>query len=279
VTRGLVLGGGGVTGVGWELGVLAGLAEAGVDVTGADVVIGTSAGSVVGAQICSGADLEALYARQLEPPTAERVAHIGPRVQLGWAAAFLRSRHDPEEFGRRLGALALAAQRAGRTPTLESRLAAIRSRLPSVQWSDRDLRITVVDAHSGRFRVLTRADGLPLLDVVAASCAVPGVYPTVPLDGRAYVDGGARTVANADLARGCSRVVALTPIGRTARWVPGAQQQLDALGVPAAVVTPDEASVAAIGSNVLDPAARAGAARAGRAQGLREAARVAAVWN
>ena len=70
----LVLGGGGITGIAWEIGVLAGLAEAGVDLSGADLVVGTSAGSVVGAQVTCGAALETLYERQLEPPTQEKVA-------------------------------------------------------------------------------------------------------------------------------------------------------------------------------------------------------------
>src|SRR5215203_1575582 len=87
MSRALVLGGGGVTGVAWEIGVLAGLAEAGVDLTGADLVVGTSAGSVVGAQVTSGAGIEELYARQLEPPASERVARLGRAAQARYAWA------------------------------------------------------------------------------------------------------------------------------------------------------------------------------------------------
>src|SRR5260370_22782556 len=74
-TRALVLGGGGVAGVAWELGILTGLHDTGVDVRGADVIIGTSAGSVVGAQIASGTNLESLFASQLTPveQSTERV--------------------------------------------------------------------------------------------------------------------------------------------------------------------------------------------------------------
>ncbi len=68
----LVLGGGGITGIAWEVGVLAGLAEAGVDLTGADLVVGTSAGSVVGAQVTSGADLEMLFTASSSRPPASR---------------------------------------------------------------------------------------------------------------------------------------------------------------------------------------------------------------
>ena len=98
----LVLGGGGITGIAWELGVLAGLADAGVDLTGADLVVGTSAGSVVGAQITCGGDLGALFERQLEPPTEERAARLRRSMLAQYAWAFVRSRRDDQAFRRRI---------------------------------------------------------------------------------------------------------------------------------------------------------------------------------
>lgn len=275
----LVLGGGGITGIAWEIGVLAGLAEAGVDLTGADLVVGTSAGSVVGAQLTSGADLEALFARQLEPPTGERAARMtrAALARYGWAV--LRSRGDDVAFRRRVGALALAAEQAGLTPTEQERLDVIGSRLVSRAWPDRDLRITTVDAQTGEFRVLDRTSGVPLLQAVAASCAVPGVYPPVTIDGRRYVDGGMRSAANADLAEGCDRVVVLAPIPRGIGPLASVDAQVTGMVARVAVVSPDEASRRAIGRNVLDPAARAGSARAGRAQAADVAAQVSEAWQ
>ncbi|MEV1147602.1 patatin-like phospholipase family protein, partial [Micromonospora sp. NPDC049799] len=92
MARALVLGGGGVTGVAWELGLLAGLAERGVDLLGADVVVGTSAGSVVGAQVCSGTPVEDLYAAQLRDPGGEVAARLGWPVlaRLLWAGGLTR---------------------------------------------------------------------------------------------------------------------------------------------------------------------------------------------
>jgi NTE family protein len=275
----LVLGGGGITGIAWEIGVLAGLAEAGVDLGGADLVVGTSAGSVVGAQLTSGADLEALFARQLEPPTGERAARMtrAALARYGWAV--LRSRGDDVVFRRRVGALALAAEQAGLTPTEQERLDVIGSRLVSRAWPDRDLRITTVDAQTGEFRVLDRTSGVPLLQAVAASCAVPGVYPPVTIDGRRYVDGGMRSAANADLAEGCDRVVVLAPIPRGIGPLASVDAQVTGMVARVAVVSPDEASRRAIGRNVLDPAARAGSARAGRAQAADVAAQVSEAWQ
>jgi NTE family protein len=275
----LVLGGGGITGIAWEIGVLAGLADAGVDLTGADLVVGTSAGSVVGAQLTSGADLEALFARQLEPPTGEKVARMTRAALARYAWAVLRSRGRDVEFRRRVGALALAAEQAGLTPTEQERLDVIGSRLVSREWPDRDLRITAVDAGTGEFRVLDRTSGIPLLQAVAASCAVPGVYPPVTIDGRRYVDGGMRSAANADLAEGYDRVVVLAPIPRGIGPMASVDAQVTGMVARVAVVSPDEAGRRAIGRNVLDPAARAGSARAGRDQAAGVAAEVTEVWQ
>ena len=89
----LVLGGGGITGIAWMLGLLKGLRDAGVDLTGATTVVGTSAGSVVGAQVTSGHDLDALYAGQLEPPDHEIGAGLAAGAILDGAALAEHLRH------------------------------------------------------------------------------------------------------------------------------------------------------------------------------------------
>src|SRR3954467_14166633 len=152
----LVLGGGGITGIAWEIGVLAGLAEAGTDLSSADLVVGTSAGSVVGAQLACGAELGAMYERQLEPATSEKAAHLNRATlaQFGWA--MLRSRGRDVEFRRRIGALALAAEKAGLTPSEQERLDVIGERLAGTHWPDRQLLITAVDAETGEFRTFDR---------------------------------------------------------------------------------------------------------------------------
>jgi len=264
----LVLGGGGITGIAWEIGVLAGLADAGVDLTGADLVVGTSAGSVVGAQITCGGQLGTLFERQLEPPAEERVAQLRRSALARWAWALLRSRRDDAAFRRRIGALALAAEQAGATPPEEERLRVIGSRLVSTEWPTRPLVVTAVDAHTGEFRTFDRDSGVPLLQAVAASCAVPCVYPPVTIDGRRYVDGGMRSPANADLAEGYDRVVVLAPLPRGAGPLTSVDAQVTGMVARVTVVSPDAASKQAIGKNVLDPANRAASARAGRAQAM-----------
>ncbi|WP_203699660.1 patatin-like phospholipase family protein [Asanoa iriomotensis] len=275
--RALVCGGGGVTGIAWELGVLAGLADAGVDLAAADVVIGTSAGSFVGAGVASGVPLEDLYAGQLVPPETGPAAKLGFGSMASWVWAAATSR-DPQRAAARVGAMAL------RAPTMpeERRRAVIAARLPAVSWPSRDLRVVAVDAGSGQTRVFDRDSGVDIVDAVGASCAVPGVWPPVTIEGRRYVDGGVRSTTNVDLAAGCDRVVLLAPIARSLGRHGRLDRQLATLrraGASVVVVTPDVAARRAIGRNVLDPAARAPSARAGRAQAAAEVSRVAAVWS
>ena len=276
----LVLGGGGITGIAWEIGVLAGLADAGVDLTSADLVVGTSAGSVVGAQVTGGADLEAMFARQLEPPAQEKVARMSRSNLARYAWAMLVSRGRDEDFRRRVGSVALAAEKAGLTPTEQERLDVIGSRLVGSDWPDRQLVITAVDAETGEFRAFDRTSCVPLLQAVAASCAVPGVYPPVTIGDRRYVDGGMRSTANADLAQGYDRLVVLAPIPRGVGPIASVDAQVTGMvSARIAVVTPDQGARTAIGKNVLDPAARAPAARAGRAQAAEMVERVADAWT
>ncbi|MEE1927530.1 patatin-like phospholipase family protein [Streptomyces sp. TRM 70351] len=275
----LVLGGGGLTGIGWEAGLLAGLAGAGVDLTTADHVIGTSAGSVVGAQFTSGACTpDELYERQLVDPAGETFARLGPAVLTRWALAALRSR-DPRRFRARLGRMALDAP----TPPEAERRAVIAGRLLSHRWPGRPaLHVTAVDARTGEFRAFGAASGVDVVDAVTASCAVPGVWPPATIAGRRWIDGGVRSGANADLARGCARVVILAPMAGGAGPLVSVRAQAERLaadGARVAVVTPDAASRAAFGRNMLDPARRAAAARAGRAQAAAHARAVAAVWH
>jgi NTE family protein len=283
-SRALVLGGGGVTGVAWEIGVLAGLAARGVQLSEADLLVGTSAGSVVGALLAWGGDPAQLSEEQLNPAPGAGPAGASASVNsmrrrdmaiFGWA--MLRYR-DPARARARIGRMALAA----RTGPEARRREVIAARVPSGEWPARRLLVTAVDAVTGEFAVFTAASGVSLVDAVGASCAVPGVWPPVSMAGRRWIDGGIRSPANADLAAECERVVVLAPISRGIRAASAVAAQAAGLtraGRAVAVVSPDRAAVAAIGRNVLDPARRAPAARAGHAQAGAALDRVDTVWN
>lgn len=273
----LVLGGGGLTGVGWETGILYGLAQAGVDLSTADLVVGTSAGSVVGAQLTSGllTPLE-LYERQLGDPAGEMAAKLGAGLVARYAVAMVRSR-DARAYRQRVGAIALAADTAEEA----ERRKVLEARLISHQWPDRRLVVTAVDALSGELEAFDRESGAGLVDAVSASCAVPGVWPPVTVGERRFIDGGIRSATNADLAAGYRRVVILAPMSLGSGLVPSPAAQaarLRAEGARVMLITPSAAARKTFGRNVLDPARRAPAARAGLAQAAEHAADAAEVW-
>ncbi|WP_426403138.1 patatin-like phospholipase family protein [Streptomyces sp. R-07] len=275
----LVLGAGGLVGAGWEIGVLRGLLDAGVDLATADLIIGSSAGAVVGAQLAAGrGGLDALYEQQLDGEATEPAARLGIPTILRYAVAVLRSR-TPEEYGRRLGRLALATT----TVTEADRRATVARRLGRVtDWPARPLLITAVDSATGELAAHDEDSGIPLADAVTASCAIPGLWPPATIGGRRWIDGGIHSTANAHLAAGYDRIVVVAPSAQGNKVVLSPARQgadLAAAGARVEVITPDAASRKAIGRNALDPSHRAAAARAGRAQAASHAEAVAAVWT
>jgi NTE family protein len=287
VTNALVLAGGGVAGIAWELGVLRGIADEDPQLPArliaADLIIGTSAGSSVGAQITSGTPLADLYDAQLRTETAEIEVDVDFEDMLRRYAAAIGGPDDadeapdPIEMRRRLGALALA------TPTIAEpvRLAAIAARLPRPQWPERPLLIPAVDAVTGETVVFNRESGVDLVDAVAASCAVPGVWPPVTIGERRFIDGGVRSGTNADLAAGADRILVVEPAPADVPQPLGnLDDEIEALRPGEAyVIWADQASVDAFGTNPLSPATRGPAARAGRAVGRAQAKAVAEFWG
>lgn len=266
----LVLGGGGVAGIAWVTGLLTGLARAGDDITGADIIIGTSAGATMAAQLGSGLALDELYSRQAEP--ARQSHEIRAELDLAKMGAeigaYMAGATTAEQMLRRFGAYALEAQ----TVPEAARRAVIESRLPAHEWPSRDIRLVAVDAGTGELRIFDQRSGVPLVDAVAASCAVPGIWPPVTIDGSRYIDGGVRSSDNADLAAGAERITVISPLGFDSP-LPSPMPLRDVVGrlrdagSAVLVIVPDAASLAAIGANPLDPGIRTPAAQAGLAQG------------
>lgn len=281
MTNALVLAGGGVAGIAWELGVLRGLADADPALAGrilaADVVVGTSAGSSVAAQITSGVPLDELYAAQLRPETAEIEVEVNAERLMAGFAEVMAGATGPVDIGRRVGTFALATE----TVDESVRLAAVDARLPRKEWPDRTMLLPAVDATTGETTVFTRDSGVRLVDAVAASCAVPGVWPPVTIGDRRYIDGGVRSGTNADLAAGADRILVVQPVlpGTPQPWG-SLDDEIRALAPGEAfVISADQAAVDAFGANPLSPATRAPAATAGRALGATHAAALAAFWK
>ena len=276
--RALVLGAGGEAGIAWEVGLLAGLAGRGVDLTAADLVVGTSAGAGVAARVNSGVTLAELYETQLAPADGEIVTSFGPRVIAKYIWAVAPARRNPVRARIRLGRMAVRS----RTEPAAERRAVVAARLGTHDWPTGNLLITAVDVDTGELATFDSGSGVDLVDAVGASCAVPGVWPPVTVNGRRLMDGGMRSPANADLAAGYDRVVVVAPIPRGLKPIPSVMDQVTELArscQAVALVTPDAAAVAAFGRNLLDPRTRAPSARAGYAQAAAVLADVAAVWG
>ena len=272
----MVLGGGGVGGIAWMTGLLVGIAEEGIPLPAlVEGLIGTSAGATVAAQVSSGSSLHELYSRQTDP--ARQVDELSPDAPLVEAfQKFLTSgatTTDKTEIRRHVGEFALHAP----TVTEPARRSVIAARLPSHAWPDRILRLVAVNARTCEPVVFDRQSGVDLVDAVAASCAVPGIWPPVTVGPERFVDGGVRSSDNADLAAGASAAIVISPLGGESSALPGDDlaQQLETLranGTNVFLLQPDEQSRTAIGKNPLLPSSRAPAAEAGRRQGRAAAA-------
>lgn len=273
-----MLAGGGLAGIAWETGILRGIADESPDCAAAlldsDVLIGTSAGSAVAAQLGSGASLAELFARQVTHGSPER--HPGVDIdaitELFLTAMTVPNTSTAEKLSR-IGAVALATE----TVAEPVRRDVIAARLPAHQWPDRTLRLTAIDTATGELVVFDRDSGVDLVDAVAASCAVPGVWPPVTIGGRRYMDGGVGSGVNIDVAGDCETAVVLVPAGESAPppFGGGAAAEIAAFTGRAFAVFADTASLKSFGPNPLDPACRIPAATAGRDQGRRVAVAVA----
>ena len=292
----LVLGGGGAAGNAWQIGVIAGLAEAGFDLTDtADQVIGTSAGSTAAAQVRSGIPAAELFASVLSPPVRPVGQNRDKPPSLPMATVFERMRAigaaatSAADLQRAMGAFGLECDPI-LEPGGEQRRATVAARLPSCEWPQRPMIVVAVNAHTGDLAAFDRESGVDLVDAVTASTAAPGLVPTVSINGERYIDGGMRSLDNADLASGYAYVVVLSPLsGRSEplregqfeglRRFPGSElgsqvERLRAEGSRVEVITPDTEARTAMGTNQMDFATRIPAARAGFAQGEQEATRI-----
>ncbi|HJP41206.1 MAG TPA: patatin-like phospholipase family protein [Dehalococcoidia bacterium] len=295
-TRALVLGGGGPVGIAWESGLIAGLEEMGVDLTVADFILGTSAGSFVGAHLSMGREPSAIVATQLRSqvtvsgsgdqgsqaaPASSSFQHLIVGAEAGSIPA--------EEVRRRVGELALVAKTISEEEFIFTFGGLLRS-LPEDAWPEREYACTAVDALSGEFVVWKNGSGVGLGRAVASSCSVPGVYPPITINGRRYVDGGVRSSTNADIAKDYDKVlvVSVTNPNRDADTAVAerAQQllleQLQAIrdaGGSVELIEPDADSIGAFGTNMLDGSRRPVSAESGISQGKTEADRLGEFWN
>ncbi len=285
--RALVLGGGGSVGIAWETGLVAGLADEGIDLRLADKIVGTSAGSFVGAELASGRTPAEMQARLAQSSAArargdggtERAALPVPDLTKLMEFMMRRPKNEAEalELRAEIGAFALAAETVPEE-TCIGFFASVADTPWPAQYS-----CTAVDVHDGRFVVLDQNTGTSLARGVASSCSVPGLFPPITINGHRYVDGGMRSATNFDLAEGFERVIAVAviPPGAAAFMASRIDPELAQLrrsGSHVELITPDAASLDVFGPNLMDASRQAAALDAGVKQGRAEAVRIRSVW-
>jgi len=291
--RALVLGGGGSTGNAWLIGVIAGLFDAGLDVTTADLTVGTSAGSTAAAQLAGATPTQLLAdillaapQQQTGPSSSERGRDpIRPVADhLERTSRIIASAEEAADMRRRMGAAALETDAAANTSRSTQWRATVAARLPGQRWPERRLLITAVDAHTGEPVVFDRHSGVDLADAVAASCSSGFAYS---IGDDRYIDGGYRSNAeNADLAAGYGRVLVLSPFGGRSRtpveWGMHLATQIGELrsgGSSVETIFPDSSSEHLFGAHAMDLSLRPPAARAGYEQGRTLAEPLARFWG
>jgi NTE family protein len=274
-SRALVLSGGGTAGGAWMLGLIDGLRNRGVDLGDADLIVGTSAGARAGAQLAPGVldEVVELY-RGSGLPRIEPFAEL--RDFVAASMRVIAEVGDGEEAARRIANLGPLGP--GLVPE-EARRRMIAASVPVQAWPARRLVITAVDAASGRHVTFDADSGVALRDAVAASGALPGIFPLTTINGQPYADGGVHSLYNADLAAGHDVVTVLSPIPLNEYLKGKLDAEAAALGgAMVHLIVADAPSLAAIGPNPVSTEAARAALDAGAAQAEREVEALRSAW-
>jgi NTE family protein len=294
----LVLAAGGTVGEAWMTGVLAGLEQAtGVDFRRTEAIVGTSAGSIVGASLVAGRSPRRPAGTGGRRETSMPPETSGARTPLRALGALASAATSPLAGpALALGAPAGARARAlflSRLPDEGRSLGALRREVDG--WGarfDGRLRVCTVDRDTGRRVVFGRPHSPPASvgEAVAASCAVPWIFRPVRIGDSTYVDGGAWSLTNLDAAPAgrdsevlCLSVAASVPLALNSpinllRAAVRSGEAVETLalrrrGARVRVIGPDGDAAEAVGANLMDARRAPGALAAGYRQGLRSGAR------
>jgi NTE family protein len=263
VKRALVLGGGGVIGVAWEMGIAAGMADAGIDLRESDVFVGTSAGAIVGAQLAAGFLPHLPRPRSVPPPPPGGAVDrssldftiLGSVFKL-WGTMTHADREVAAQIGKLTATLPRNAQLGWADRVIYG--------MGLEGWPERPLLVSAVDTETGERRVFDRSSGADIDAVVIASSAVPGMFPPVEIEGRLYMDGQVHSSTNADvlLAFKPEQVLIAMPTNRVTGSGIGPhaenmlERELSALreaGCAISLRMPQPEDREKLGSNLMDP--------------------------
>ena len=187
--KALILGGGGAVGNAWETAILTTLIEHGVTLADVDIVVGTSAGSIVGSKLASNMELAGKDHSNTFPYPSN-----GPDIESLMAVFKLWTSVDSmdRETAKQIAQIASNANTIS-----EQEWIALVAHSISDEWPEKDLRICTVNATNGSFEVFTKDNGVSLRQVIASSCAIPGMFPLIKVADSQYMDGGVNSGTNA----------------------------------------------------------------------------------
>ena len=263
--RSLVLGGGGLVGIAWLVGVASGLADGGIDLIGdqaPDTIVGTSAGSIVGALLARRQPLGELRELSLDNETAKTAQEALSEIDLmalveGFDLWAKLEDNQP-------ASLVPVGQFASKAKTIDeaSFLKSFSETTIGGSWPSDGYRCAAVDVDTGALRAFASTDGVELSRAVAASCSVPGIFPPITVGTSRYTDGGLRSGTNADLVTGSTTVLILAPMGSvkndpldvaSKRLLDAEVAALEAAGSLVTVMLPDDETNTA---TMISPLAR-----------------------
>ncbi|AGZ26048.1 MULTISPECIES: patatin-like phospholipase family protein [Staphylococcus] len=265
--RALVLGGGGITGIAWESGVLAALIENGMKISQIDKIFGTSAGAFVGAVLSNNQDMKSYYHYLNENKDPNEQTKLKKEVYEMWRQAYIQGGNNQESIGRLLGEMIDQVQPV---ISMKERKKAIAKRLNDSKWTSQ-LVITAINARTGQLETINQQIGMDLIDSVAASEAVPGLWPHVTMNGKDYIDGGMVSSTNACLAKDFKQILIIAPLTQKIGKLPNVFDDEITLSNTSDVytITPDEFSKSIIGDNIYDASVIIEVGNAGYEQGKR----------
>lgn len=281
--RAVVLGGGGPVGRAWQTGLIAGLKDLGIDIAQADFIVGTSAGAIVGAEVALGRDMHTALPAAVVPATGPTTPPVGVGEVMAQISRAVLSA-DPEAGLREVGQLALRAsvpaeERALNRPNIQGVI--------GQSWPT-NLHVAAVSTTTGALKVWDETSGVTLQQALAASSALPGVWPPITVAGDRYMDGGVRSTLNADVAAGNGRVLVICchplegPHADPRSVVPLREIELLRTGgsvVEVIVPNQDFLNMTFDVTSLLNPALERPAFEIGKSQAREQIERFRAVWG
>lgn len=288
----LVLGAGGPWGIAWMTGLLLGLEESDLAVQHVRAMVGSSAGAVLGARIGAGIAIQTLFDqetsieeqsrqagrfRDLAPPRPDAATATLAANLASFQSIHSRTWDVEDERIRAICDLAASAK----TVSWASFDAVMRpDAFRSAAWPATPFKITALDIDTRMLVTFDASSGVDHSLAVVASCAIPGIFPPVPINGHRYIDGGSwGSGDNAHLALGAPSVLVISPLAAQRAQRAGGSailerdlRDLRASGARVHLISADPASLATRGTGAPNPTLMVAAAKAGREQGRAEAA-------